>query len=136
MKQASDITFPPALVSIEVLGDRGLRILVEELLGFGAPTDDRHELVWEVVVGFLVRGDPFPIGGPSGVALGDLGTDTAFLDMIRRDSHAEPDYIAAMQGVAPLAAELRHWQVATTDALIDVAATYGPSSRVLSSQVG
>jgi hypothetical protein len=69
MKQASEITFPPALVTIEVLGDRGLRIVVQELLRFGAPTGDRHELVWEVVVGFLVRGDPFPIGGPSGVAL-------------------------------------------------------------------
>ncbi len=132
MKQASDITFPPALVSIEVLGDRGLRLVVEELPGFGAPTDERYELVWEVVVGFLVRGDPFPNSGPSRVTLSDLGTATAFLDMIRSDSHAEPDYIAAMHGVPPVATELGHWQVATTDVLIDVAATYGPTVRPLS----
>jgi hypothetical protein len=131
MKQASDITFPPALVSIEVLGDRGLRLVVEELPGFGAPTDDRYELVWEVVAGFLVRGDPFPSSGPSRVTLSDLGTATAFLDMVRSDSHAEPDYIAAMHGIPPVVAELGHWQVATTDALIDVAATYAPTVRPL-----
>jgi hypothetical protein len=132
MKQASDITFPPALVSVEVLGDRGLRLVVEELPGFGALTDDRYELVWEVVVGFLVRGDPFPSSRPSRVTLSDLGTATAFLDMVRSDSHAEPDYVAAMHGVPPVATELGHWQVATTDALIDVAATYGPTVRPLS----
>ena len=131
MKQASDITFPPALVSIEVLGDRGLCLVVEELPGFGAPTDDRYELVWEVVVGFLVRGDPFPSSGPSRVTLSDLGTATAFLDMVRSDSHAEPDYIAAMHGVPRVATKLRHWQVTTPDALIDVAATYGPTARLL-----
>lgn len=131
MEQVSDITFPPALVSIEVLGDRGLCIVVEDLPGFGAPTDDRYELVWEVVVGFLVRGDPFPNSGPSRVTLSDLGTDTAFLHMVLSNSHAEPDYIAAMHGAPPVASEVRHWQVSTTDALIDVAATYGPTTRPL-----
>ncbi|MNR24696.1 hypothetical protein D3C85_1417960 [compost metagenome] len=51
--------------------------------------------------------------------------------MVRSDSHAEPDYIAAMHGVPPVATKLRHWQVTTTDALIDVAATYGPTARLL-----
>lgn len=132
MTLALDITFPPALVSIKVLGDRGLRLVVEELPGFGAPTDNRYELVWEVVVGFLVRGDPFPRSGPSRVTLSDLGAATVFLDMVRSDSHAEPDYIAAMHGTPPISAELRHWRIATTDALIDVAATYGPTVRPLS----
>lgn len=136
MKQVSNITFPPALVSIEVLDDRGLRIVVEELPGYGALANDRYELQWEVVVGFLVRGDPFPTGDPSGVTLSDLGTDTAFLNMIRSNSHAEPVYIAAMHGVPPPATELRHWQVSTMDARIDVAATYGPSPRMLPGQVG
>jgi hypothetical protein len=135
MNQSSAITFPPALVSIEVLGDRGLRLVVEELPAFGAPADDRHELVWEVVVGFLVRGDPFPNSGPSRVTVSNLGAATAFLDMVRTNSHAEPDYIAAMHGGLPVATELRHWQVSTTDALIDVAATYAPTSRRLPREV-
>ncbi len=65
------------------------------------------------------------------MTLSDLGTATAFLDMVRSDSHAEPDYIAAMHGVPRVATKLRHWQVTTTDALIDVAATYGPTARLL-----
>jgi hypothetical protein len=135
MKPVSSISFPPALVSIEVLDDRGLRIVLEELPGYGALTDDRYELVWEVVVGFLVRGDPSPKSGPSGVTLNDVGTATAFLKMVRSDGHAEPEYIAAMHGGSPVITELRHWQISTTDALIDVAATYGPTSRLLSRKV-
>lgn len=131
MPSTPTISFPPALSSIEVLDDRGLRVTVRELPGDGAPDDDSYELEWEVVVGFLVRGDPFPNSGPSTKTLSDAGPATAFLDLIRSTSHAEPDYVAAMQGVPPITVELRHWVVATTEALIDVAATYGPTVRLL-----
>lgn len=127
MTQAPHIPFPPALVSLGVLGDRGLRIVLEAATGDAAQPWRRHELVWEVVVGFLVRGDPFPKGGPSHETVRDLGTDTPFLAMIRADSHAEPDYVAAMHGAPTPPSSLRHWQVCTTEALIDVAAPLPPT---------
>jgi hypothetical protein len=129
------INFPPALASIEVVGDRGLRIIVQELPAYGAPADDRYELEWEVVVGFLVRGDPFPKGGPSVETLSDAGNDTSFLKMLRSESHVEADYIAAMHAARAPTSEIRHWRVSTTEALIDIAATYGPTVRRLSRHV-
>jgi len=67
------IAFPPALLAIEVLTDRGLRIVVEEPRRMSTPSR-RYEMVWEIVVGFLVRGDPFPKGGPTLETLVDVGT--------------------------------------------------------------
>jgi len=129
MRDAPDIHFPSVLDSIQVLGDRGLRVVVRERTGLGASSDDAFELVWEVVVGFLVRGDPFPLSGQK-VTLSDAGTATTFLDMIRFDSETHPDYIDAMYGVPSLKpAEMRHWRISTNEALIDVAGTRGPMVR-------
>jgi hypothetical protein len=134
MLKASLIAHPPSLSSIEVLGDRGLRIVVEEFPNSDALSGHSYELVWEVVVGFLVRGDPFPTGR-SNATLSDLGRSTQFLKMIRSGCHTEPDYIAAMHGAPPIATEIRHWKVSTTDAAIDVAATYGPTVRRLPREI-
>jgi len=129
MHDAPDIHFPSALDSIEVLGDRGLRVVVRERTGLGASSGDAFELVWEVVVGFLVRGDPFPLSGPN-ATLSEAGTATAFLDMIRSDSETHPDYIDAMHGAPSLRpADMRHWRISTTEAMIDVAAPRAPTVR-------
>ncbi|WP_428156434.1 hypothetical protein [Brevundimonas sp.] len=131
MRDAPAIHFPSALDSIEVLSDRGLRVVVRERAGLGAESDDAFELVWEVVVGFLVRGDPFPLSGPE-ATLSEAGTATAFLDMIRSDSATDPDYIDAMYGVLSLRpGEMRHWRISTTEAMIDVAATRAPMMQRL-----
>jgi hypothetical protein len=127
------ITFPPGLISLEVLTDRGLRVVVEELPGTGAPGDNRYELSWEVVVGFLVRGDPFPVDGPTSETLMNVGSASPFLSMIREVSHADPGYIAAMHGPATTPTEMIHWQITTTAASIDVAALRAPIVRKLAS---
>jgi hypothetical protein len=131
MQVAQHIAFPPGLASIEVLTDRGLRVVVEELPNSGG--NDRFELVWEVVAGFLVRGDPFANDGPRSETLVQLGSATPFLKMIRAATHADPLYVAAMHGAPPAPGDLSHWQITTTDATIDVAATTRPTMHRLTS---
>lgn len=89
----------------------------------------RYALSWDVVVGFLVRGDPFPRCGDAGGVLSEVGSATAFLDMIRSESHAEPDYVEAMHGAPRAGAVLRHWRISTMDCSIEVAATREPAVR-------
>jgi len=111
------------LSGIEVLGDRGLRVVVQETTGAC------YALSWDVVVGFLVRGDPFPRSVGTSEVLSEVGSAAAFLDMIRSESHAEPDYVEAMHGSARVGAVLRHWRISTMDCSIDVAATREPDVR-------
>jgi hypothetical protein len=111
------------LSGIELLGDRGLRVVVQKATGAG------YALSWDVVVGFLVRGDPFPRSGGTNEVLSEVGSATAFLDMIRSESHAEPDYVEAMHGAPRVGAVLRHWRISTMDCSIEVAATREPDVR-------
>ncbi len=94
--------------------------MVQETKGTG------YTLSWDVVVGFLVRGDPFPRSERTSAVLSEVGSDTALLDMIRSESHAEPDYVEAMHGVPRDGAVLRHWRISTMDCSIEVAATREP----------
>jgi len=144
------IAHPPSLVLHHILGDLGLRIVVEEKTGRGAPQpalgmpnfetlgivqrsgDRTFVILWDVVACFAVRGDPFPSGGPSTSTLLDVGSNSAFLDWVRSDSHAEPAYLAAMGDDAGAGGELRHWRVSTLEALFDVAAIVPPEVKVAS----
>lgn len=139
------ILHPAFLVSHEVLDDRGLQIILEERSGLGLPeislggftfceivpssNDSIYQVSWPVVVGFAVRGDPFPAGPPSTSTISELGTESSFLDWVKSESHASPDYIAAMGGEfdnPDQTPELRHWVVSSMEARFDVAATAPP----------
>lgn len=138
------IVYPPFLLSHEVLDDRGLRIVVEErsgldpaelspfLSGFTSQEivaqlgDAIYEICWPVVVCFAARGDPFPNGKPSMSTLSEVGSDSAFLSWVKSESHAEPDYVAAMSGGSEPVGELRHWVVCCQEARFDVAAIAAP----------
>ncbi|PXA86335.1 hypothetical protein DMC25_14185 [Caulobacter sp. D4A] len=109
-------------MEMEVVGDRGLRLVVEAAEG------ETFELSWEVTVGVLVRGDPFPTGGPSTRTLVEEPPDSPFLTFIRAGSHADPYYVAAMQGFPPdPPTVLRHWALCTHEALVEVASLYPPT---------
>lgn len=139
------------LVSVEVLDDRGLRIVLEERRGLGPeqddalgigfkeqevvaqPTDDTYEILWPVVVCFAVRGDPFPIGPPTTCTIFEEGSDTAFLRWVKSGSHADADYVAAMAGQDEDGRDLRHWVVSSNEAHFDVAALEPPIVKRLAS---
>jgi hypothetical protein len=141
------IAHPPFLVSVEVLDDRGLRIVVEERSGLGAeqddplglgfkeqeivaqPTDGTYEICWFVVACFAVRGDPFPKGPPSTATISEASSNSAFLRWVKSESHADADYVAAMAGQDESGRELRHWVVSSNDAHFDVAALDPPAIR-------
>jgi hypothetical protein len=143
------IAFPATLASVEVLQDRGLRIVVEERTGRGPLQDDAEgiglqgrevvshtvdrtfEIVWHVAVCFAVRGDPFPKGGPSSDTIVEVAAPGGFLSWVESQSHAEPDYVAAMGGDFEPDPErrLRHWIVVSSEASFDVAAIEPPVVR-------
>jgi hypothetical protein len=120
----------PFLVATEVPNDRSLRILVQERTGLGPEEtsfgfagreivrvagDAVYEIMWDLVVCFAVRGDPFPADGPSNAAIAEVPSGSAFVAWVKSECRAEPDYVAAMnpQGghssarVAALARELQ-----------------------------
>ena len=139
------------LVSVEVLDDRGLRLVLEGRSGLGPeqddpfglgfreqeivaqPTDDTYEIRWPVVVCFAVRGDPFPKGPPTTCTIFEEGSDTAFLRWVKSESHAGADYVAAMAGQDEAGRELRHWVVSSNEAHFDVAALDPPIVNWLAS---
>jgi hypothetical protein len=138
------IAHPAFLVSVEVLDDRGLRILLEERSGLGPEQDDplglgfkeqeivakatdaTYEICWPVVVCFAVRGDPFPKGPPSISTISEESCDSAFLQWVKSKSHASADYVAAMAGEDEADRKLRHWAVSSNEAHFDVAALGPP----------
>jgi hypothetical protein len=141
-----EIAHPPFLVALEVPNDRSLRIVVEERTGHGpeeldalgiesreivrAPDDRIFEIVWDIFVCFAMRGDPFPKGGPSIATICEVPTGDAFLDWVKAESFAEPDYVAAMQARPDSAArEVRHWRVSCNEALFDIASPEPPIVR-------
>ena len=144
-----DIAHPPFLVAVEVPNDRALCITVEERAGLGpeevdvigvksretvhAMGDRTFEISWDIVVCFAVRGDPFPKGGPSTATICEVPLGDAFLAWVKSNSHAEPDYVAAMRAEpdAP-ASELRHWRVSCHEALFDIASPQPPLVRQIS----
>jgi hypothetical protein len=147
------IAHPARLVAIDVEDDRSLRIVLQEQTGLGpeetdefgwegreivtAPGDGVYELRWDVVVCFAVRGDPFPAGGPSTATLMEGAEDSPFLVWVRSDSHADPDYVAAMHPKSDTPAlPLRHWLVSCNEALFDVAAPTPPKVRRLRAAEG
>ncbi len=147
------ISHPPFLVSHELLNDRGLQIILEERSGSGpaetgpfddfvsyeiiaAPGDGIYQVSWPVVVCFAVRGDPFPTGGPARATISEIGSRTAFLEWVRSESHASPEYIALMSGGFDEPAELRHWVISTMEAHFDVAATAPPQVARLGPATG
>jgi len=149
MNIAPTIAHPPFLRSVEVLDDRGLRILLEERSGLGPergdplglgfkeqeiitqPSDTTYEICWPVVVCFAVRGDPFPKGPPSASTVTEVSSDSAFMRWVKCESHAGADYVAAMAGEEQANRELRHWVVSCHEAHFDVAALDAPVVRRL-----
>ncbi len=142
------IAHPPALISLEVVHDRGLRIVVEERTGLGPAVeqfdlgikgseiiategDKTYEIWWPVVVCFAVRGDPFPAGGPSTATISDIGTDSSFLRWVQSESYAEVDYVAAMGDGREAGRVLRQWTISSSEARIDVAALDPPLIRTI-----
>ncbi len=143
------IAHPPFLVAIDLPDDRSLRIIVEERTGRGpeeadefglgsrevvqAAGDRRFEISWNIVICFAARGDPFPKGGPSSATICEIPPGDAFLAWVKSASHAEPDFVAAMQPdpEAP-ALELRHWRVSCHEALFDIASPQPPLVRPIS----
>jgi hypothetical protein len=142
------IAHPARLVAVEMEDDRSLRLVLREQTGLGpdeesefgfaareivsAPGDGTYQLSWEVVVCFAAREDPFPAGGPIAATLTEVEGDSPFPRWVRSESHAEPDYVAAMNprsDTPPLA--LRHWRVSCNEALFDVAAPAPPEVRRL-----
>lgn len=144
-----NILHPPFLISVEVLGDRGLRIVAEERAGRGPAleelpelgltsreiirhsSDATYEISWPVVVGFVTRGDPFPAGPSSTATIRDHGTQSAFLDWIKAESNADPNYVAITAGEDDSDSELRHWVISCNEARFDVAALDPPLVRHL-----
>jgi hypothetical protein len=143
------IAHPPILVSVEVLDDRGLRIVLEERSGLGPerddpyglgfkeqevvaqPSDATYEICWPVVVCFAVRGDPFPKEPPSTSTISEVSSDSPFMRWVESESHAGADYVAAMAGEDESGRELRHWEVSCNEANFDVAALDPPIVRRL-----
>jgi hypothetical protein len=143
------IAHPPFLLSVEVLDDRGLRILLEERGGLGPeqndpfglgfkeqevirqPNDATYEVIWPVVACFAIRGDPFPKGPPSTSTILEIGSKSGFLSWVQGESHASFDYVAAMAGEDEADRKLRHWVVSCNEARFDVAAFDAPIVRRL-----
>ncbi|MGJ8586385.1 MAG: hypothetical protein ACSHXD_20025 [Marinosulfonomonas sp.] len=141
------IAHPASLVEINVIGDRGLRIVLEERTGLGpsqfesdlgidsrevihAPDDHIYEISWEVVVCFAVRGDPFPTGPNLTSTITEAEPNSAFMQWVKNESNAEPAYVAAMSGSGEAEGILRHWLVGCSDASFDVAAIKAPAVNV------
>jgi hypothetical protein len=152
MKTLPTIARPAFLVSVEVLDDRGLRVVLEERTGRGPlqddpvglgfksreivaqPMDATYEIRWPVVACFAVRGDPFPKGPPITDTVSEIGFDSAFLEWVKSNSHAGADYVAAMAGQDDAAGRaLRHWVVSSNEAHFDVAALEPPAVNRLAS---
>ena len=144
MNSIPTVAHPAYLVSVEVLDDRGLRIVLEERSGIGpeqndplglgfkgreivaAPTDATYEIRWPLVVCFAIRGDPFPKGSPSTRTISEERVDSAFLGWVRSGSYADVEYVAAMAGQDEAGRELRHWVISSNEAHFDVAALDPP----------
>jgi len=148
------VAHPPTLIQIDFVDDRGLRLVVEERTSRsldpaldGPATilreitagqgDHTYEIVWEVVVCFAVRGDPFPMGGQSRETISQGDPASPFMNWVQATCHAAPDYVEAMNGrpISP-PPPLQHWLISTTEGLIDVATTRPPTvSRLGSAKV-
>jgi len=133
MKPWPDIAHPAVLVAVEVPDDRSLRLVLEARTVRPA-IGQRFSIFWETLVCVAIRGDPFPKGGPSTATITEILDDSSFLGWVRAESHAQPEYVAAMSPatVVPMLT-LRHWQISTSDALFDVATIYPPTVQLLDS---
>ena len=138
------IAHPSFLITIDVIDDRGLRIVLEEKTRLGPPeklldleltsrefvrdqNDGIFEIAWPVVACFAVRGDPFPKGRPSTSTIIEEPTDTGFMQWVKSSTRCEPDYVAAMGGEDAHDRKLRHWVISCHEIHVDVAAIDPPT---------
>lgn len=149
MNTVLSIAHPASLLSVEVLDDRGLRIVLAERTGLGpeqddpfglgfkeqevfaGPTDTTYEISWRIVVCFAVRGDPFPKGAISTSTISKEPLGTAFMRWVESESNAGVDYVAAMAGQDEEGRELRHWVISSNEARFDVVALDPPTVKLL-----
>ncbi|WP_219893404.1 hypothetical protein [Aquisediminimonas profunda] len=154
MNSPPTIAFPAFLVSVEVLQDRGLRIVLEDRTGRGPLQQDAdglglegrdiirqnsdcsYEIIWEVVVCFAVRGDPFPKESGLRATIKEAPDGSAFLPWVESQSRAEPEYVATIGGdfEKDPSRRLRHWVIVCNEATFDVAALYAPNVRVITTR--
>jgi hypothetical protein len=75
------------------------------------------------------QGRPIPHWRPSTSTISEIGADSGFLEWVKSEPNASPDFVVTMDGEfddLDQAPELRHWIISSMQAHFDVAATAPP----------